>query len=383
MDARLRSYASKRRSEPGAPESLHPATRHVLQSEVRRTFGAHDARADGSQSPWWRRWPGLVILGTACAAVAIALVVTDREIQQAAYVSQDRKSEAQELEKGEDYFAKTERDAPMDGVAGIKTASEPIQSAANEPQNGVVVLADSESEFQKPIGSREFRFLEKRPPPAAAAPPVDRLDAATTMLFFRVPSPESGVRQLAESKDSSSPLVQDASLRANPSPPPTPPLTEFNLQHADGKLTIRDSDGSVYLGIIRPIEVGSQIVRSEDKSSAALRSREVVQGNAIQSIPVEAGRYRINATGTNQSLQQRVVIDGELLQRQPRITNGVTQAPQEMRRLARFELLATNSLPAQWEFNSTLNVGTQNPVKIIAIQTPTATPSNSPAPRQP
>ena len=59
MDETLRAYAQERRKAPEV--SLHPATRNLLQAEVKRAFGSRSA------FPWWRNlrafWPHLAFGG--------------------------------------------------------------------------------------------------------------------------------------------------------------------------------------------------------------------------------------------------------------------------------------------------------------------------------
>src|SRR5688572_931634 len=62
IDETLRAYAQERRK--AADISLHPATRNLLQGEVRRVFGAPEPQ------PWWKRlrafWPQLTFAGSMC-----------------------------------------------------------------------------------------------------------------------------------------------------------------------------------------------------------------------------------------------------------------------------------------------------------------------------
>jgi len=49
----LRAFAKKRRGQAGAPLDLHPATRRLLQGEIRRQFGAREERKPAS---FWQRF---------------------------------------------------------------------------------------------------------------------------------------------------------------------------------------------------------------------------------------------------------------------------------------------------------------------------------------
>jgi len=70
IDETLRAYAQERRK--AADISLHPATRNLLQGEVRRVFGAAEPQ------PWWKRlrafWPQLTFAGSMCLILGIAIL---------------------------------------------------------------------------------------------------------------------------------------------------------------------------------------------------------------------------------------------------------------------------------------------------------------------
>ena len=70
MDEMLRAYAKERRKAADVP--LHPATRNLLQGEVRRVFGTAEPQ------PWWKRlrafWPQLTFAGSMCLILGIAIL---------------------------------------------------------------------------------------------------------------------------------------------------------------------------------------------------------------------------------------------------------------------------------------------------------------------
>ena len=59
MDELLRAYAKKRREQAEPALQMHPATRKLLQDEVKRTLGA--AAAPRRQSWQKLRWPLLAL----------------------------------------------------------------------------------------------------------------------------------------------------------------------------------------------------------------------------------------------------------------------------------------------------------------------------------
>src|ERR1700691_5975972 len=77
MDELLRAYAKKRREQAEPALELHPATRKLLQDEVKRTFGATPAPTR-RRSSWLVRWPigALWPLAWAGGMVAIGLLIS-------------------------------------------------------------------------------------------------------------------------------------------------------------------------------------------------------------------------------------------------------------------------------------------------------------------
>src|SRR6202453_2986800 len=69
MDALLRAYAKKRREQAEPVAQMHPATRKLLQDEVRRTFAIASAPTRQSWRVW--RWPLLAMWG----GMAVLLVM--------------------------------------------------------------------------------------------------------------------------------------------------------------------------------------------------------------------------------------------------------------------------------------------------------------------
>jgi hypothetical protein len=79
MDELLRSYAEDRRKAPEVP--LHPATRNMLQAEVRRVYGPAPAPETSRSSRNWllRFWPHFAVGVAACAALIVGLVSIDQQ----------------------------------------------------------------------------------------------------------------------------------------------------------------------------------------------------------------------------------------------------------------------------------------------------------------
>ena len=76
MDKTLRAYAEKRRDNPEV--RIHPATRRMLQGEVKRTYPETSQNPGWSPSAWWRNfWPYLAVLAV-LGFIVVELVITSR-----------------------------------------------------------------------------------------------------------------------------------------------------------------------------------------------------------------------------------------------------------------------------------------------------------------
>jgi hypothetical protein len=134
-----------------------------------------------------------------------------------------------------------------------------------------------------------------------------------------VPSPVSNQQQFVQ-----------APLRARRqnmnSPPPSQVLQRFEVRRVGSSLQVRDGDGSLYAA---EVPVAQNLIRptaNQPQSMTAPRSQTVgvsrQQAVAAAQNPAASNFLFFNATGTNRTLQQRVVFEGRLL-----YTNDALPAP--------------------------------------------------------
>src|SRR4051794_25950241 len=71
MDELLRGYARQRRAQAGPPPEIHPATRHLLQSEVARTYGQGGPPSRKYALALPNFWPRLLLGMTGVAVILI------------------------------------------------------------------------------------------------------------------------------------------------------------------------------------------------------------------------------------------------------------------------------------------------------------------------
>ena len=191
MDETLRAYARQRRDNPEV--RIHPATRRMLQGEVKRSYGGA-AEAGGSQiGRWWKSfWPYLAV--TAVLAFIVVELVLPPKGPQMTVANKDEEEEvepatslAEPLEHSEDSALATAQSTPQPAAKLMKPVPAPPADSAE-----VAALAEMEGN----AATKEVEIARSIPPPAelegsplpaGAAPP--QMADATTRTFYRYETP--------------------------------------------------------------------------------------------------------------------------------------------------------------------------------------------------
>src|SRR5262245_48061107 len=74
LEQQLRDYAQQRRDAAGSPE-MHPATRQMLQAEVKQQLGTGAPANEASAAGWFRFWPRLAFAFGVIAVLGVATVL--------------------------------------------------------------------------------------------------------------------------------------------------------------------------------------------------------------------------------------------------------------------------------------------------------------------
>lgn len=318
----LRDYAQKRREESGPPLELHPVSRRVLQAEVARTFPASRSKPSLLSGILAGFWPKLA-LGTSTAVVAILFLTL--------WLPSLRHRRADmELARNEPAPAAQ----PADNPATAPAATPPPVLAQNPTQQDEAKkLADSVAAASAP-SARELAAAE----PAQAQP-----EARDRMLFLRrygsaapsknQPVPAPGVVSPLESQQAPSAVANSAVPLAPPASAAiatdflykdkavSPVLAAFRIEGSGSDFRIIDRDGSVYRGSIQLADTTPR----EQLGLADGREQSVTLKRADRSLapagasaqtpagPTLGQTYSFRVTGTNQSLNQLVVFNGQLV----------------------------------------------------------------------
>lgn len=321
VDDLLKAYSRKRREQAEPGFELHPASRQMLQDEVRRTYGKTDAKArSGWGSPWW--WRGLALAGGLACVLILCL-----HMQPPATNSAERN-----LSK-------------PNSTVEVPSAGVPAPKPDNLPAS--VVASDSATRNIPPPAAAPAPAVAAAPPPVAVAQPgadwirpqgsrresakdvasqvgLEELKGNKAMDKLTVRNaPQAATlnfetKQLAEAPVSSGVAASEkhggqqfvqfdnrAQYRKNVLSPPLPKvLTAFEVARAGDKVRITDADGSVYEGEVLPPPASKVAMRGISGMAAA------AGGKKAETTTNET--YSFQVSGLNRNLKQKVVFTGNL-----------------------------------------------------------------------
>lgn len=350
IEKQLQDYAKQRRDAAGTPE-MHPATRQMLQAEVKQRLGATQttSRAAG----WVWLWPKLAFACGVLAVLGIVVMFT---------LPPGRKTKENfTLAKFEEAKEARPVGAPRDAAPATAPMIAPAD-AAPAPARAVVAKAGQPAvlpgEVSSPatafvgtnslIGRNEPAVVVKPGPERvvatkgstslAAVPPADRTKAFSgiataepdTDTFNRAPNAKQSVAVagtvntkaratagrddgkpgfvsakggLADKEAASAVQVQNltnqllanagqryrnmAVLEDQKQADQLPVLDDFTVAQNGEMLTIVDRDGSVYIGYARPAPQARQVFDNNNYAGSA---------NPVQLVPNSGGAGRAAAT---------------------------------------------------------------------------------------
>ena len=146
-------------------------------------------------------------------------------------------------------------------------------------------------------------------------------------------------------------------------------LLSFGFHYKDVALELREPDGSIYRGSMTPVTVAELTPQTPPNSKSPPKSSpDAVQGNAMNSPVLIPGLYRFQAQGSNQTLKQWVVVQGQLSQAKSNATLLGIAAPSADRGYG-------------WEIQSSVRIGAEAPLSMTARQTSITQGSTPTAPK--
>lgn len=447
IEKALRSYAQRRRQEPGAPGPLHPANRRLLQAEVSRIHPqpGSDKPQKSNHLAWWFQWQGLASLGMAVLLLCAGVVWWAAQ-------NSPRTTELALAEKSEDASvrqAPAALESPRPEVVAVAPSPQGVSPAAPQmervrvsvaPPAGLRDANDLQSvslearaaqglavHFAAPGGTASAspdatRGLAATFPPPTTTPPqaITVLSAPATPLpspggvFVGAEIASTAALALAEPADAAVAGVQSiafqqvtgeqvpglASLKrqSEPAKPKAdnslagkPVLQQFRLERNQEQVTIRDSDGSEYRGYVVESPSPARTARLRPDPNPQETARRGARPPAAASPTPSGDSYRFKAQGMNLSLQQPLVLEGQLLPLAPNQAPSASGAAASQiarpDRLQQAPRTSTNTRDVSglvgWELQSSVAIGTQRPVTVKAIQVPSPSTSGGTAPPSP
>lgn len=378
IEKQLRDYAAQRRDAAGTPQ-MHPATRQLLQTEVKRHHATSSRGA--SSRGWYVFWPRLAMALSVLAVIAVVMVVFEK---------QSRPAKEFELAKSE-LMPAPETTLPPSAESALAPKREAGNTSAGADRSDKsFAAADTDrdqagrEDLAKDIPSTTLAATA-----APSAPTASKATAIASKGGFGGSGQPAGARSAAFSTDAeSNRQLADASISDGNAIPaaasqqetvvsqasqaqqgqyafnsstqrfrntdsqtqtrarggaPQAVLDEFVVEQNGSELKIVDRDGSIYNGYVRPAtdpEATSNLNYfatnngGQNQSNFAYNAMPNQAGGAISatnSVAIEANstavvgaamvqelgaaqNFVFAVEGTNRSLQQRVVFNGNLIQ---------------------------------------------------------------------
>ncbi|HOK76947.1 MAG TPA: hypothetical protein PLW35_04400 [Verrucomicrobiota bacterium] len=238
IENRLRAYVARRRHEAGARFVMPPDTRHFLQTEVDRKYRSKEPRAMRPTTLF--AWLGLKpVWMTATAVVAIGLVAFLVRLSWEPHRMHDLAKAEQKV--------RPPQSAPAPASAA-QTLSAPATTSVGAPPVETARLAESNQDTLA------------TPRQSVAASALDRKVAGLSQRFVQT---QSGQVQADQSQLSQ----QTRNV-----------LEDFQIELANGKLRVLDSDGSVYEAAVAAVD-----------HTVAESSSQIAHRSAAQPSPQTAG----------------------------------------------------------------------------------------------
>ena len=411
MDELLRAYAKKRREQAEPALEMHPATRKLLQDEVKRTCGATPAPAPKqSRSSWFSaRWP-LGALGGALAVLLLMFTVfhTPAPKPSPATLKEEgigKKEENSDLLTRNPFAAPAPTERNLSEAKPMLRAPEPLaesKSAARDAQpgdldshaaqeNGSAVVSTAPAGV--PLAANSVAAAPLAEGTAAPAPLVSSVASTTSTPLLpptsvtpqtaaapapaiagniapaaALPPVRSFARDARQGGLYGGALHQNVSAAGSPAPASVPAAVndgsvvvagEFVQVHDRARGRATESLPSSVLSMFHFSRAG-QNVRVVDADGS------VYDGQVLGEIPVAAAteqfarkpkdanqnaNYAFKVAGTNHNLQQNIIFTGNVLAMPVAAPAGQVAAQNQNRNASQAQNAQSNGL-AQTAQNS-------------------------------
>jgi hypothetical protein len=308
----LRQYAQQRQKTASKALDLHPATRRMLQAEVARNY---PRSAPGTWSwPWWmkRGWAYIVI--TACAAIGSTFVIQTQIGKKNSVLLAKKESISSEIVYNKDIATNIQKFEPSTKQSNLVVA---MRSENSVPARGGEVASSAIVSVNVPTDAEvspiQTPAMEKAASPASTpialrsgAPAVSRPHPDGTPIVAAstfVPS-AAGIRNVqvyANNIQTADAVANDARFAQI--------LASFQVEQSGNSIRIVDNDGSIYSGVLRAERPS---VSTANAANSAVRTRSQPTASTLAPVSVDNQNFTLEVSGTNLSLNQRVIFTGNL-----------------------------------------------------------------------
>jgi hypothetical protein len=328
MHELLEACARQQQQRAVPPLEMHPATRRLLQAEVRRVYPGPSSTATGKvRSLFTGFWPGMALTASLALLIVptvLLLLWPDNSTREQLAESQSNKTllAKDDSVRDQNYFDNdaADRAAQRLGLAaGLETpASQQPQLKTQRAEERFsrldVAAAPAPQQLDPEWVSNAPRLQYGLPPvpgPRPAIPPqaASAPDILQSSRGFSVAARETALPPTPPPKPDIegtpvgffSQVDPQARYRQNLNSPPNPQvLTTFQLLQSGEIVRIIDADGSIYEGTLRPAQAGQAFSFRAAGTNRTLNQLVVFTGDfqpAAHEITLEAGRAHGGAAG--------------------------------------------------------------------------------------
>jgi hypothetical protein len=314
----LRAAAEARRREAGSPK-MHPATREILRTEVRRRYG-RERRHTKTRAGWWLRMLPKVAVFVILGAGAWILFLREEDPGAPTLAFREEKSQRPLQEAAAE--PAPEADTRLDNGLS-RSGNERLPTA---PSTSVAVKSS-------PTAFSDAGLAKSEGAPEASAVGADYLKSDRQSMYVGTATVkrQQDVSDREEEAQTYAALLQpqddvrnEGRSRSGPANAirlEAPLSQRFTVLNDGMSLRLIDADGSTYVGSLVPAE-GS--VAEMDAAEGTLDAGDGTRTSPRSAVGDELAlvTYRVVASGTNRTLGRSVRFEGNLMLTEQQIQLG-------------------------------------------------------------
>ncbi len=404
----LRGFARQRREQTGDPPPMHPVVRRQLLSEVAKTYG----QRQGISSVWLMLkgfWPRLA-LGAAGMAVLI--------LGTAIWISPGSKNAEVQMAKNEGRRSPSSP-IPLENKVLSDAPSAALDLNRIETNTALLVQGTVVDAVAAPPAVSAVASFEMKQAVQAGAAPSKAKDAAMPTLAANTPARE--LQEFAQDKASRYGRAAAVSGGAQPDPnsdslkfgvalqantraeatgeiakteaapaqdqlglfqntsvtqlfqnqmptdrqaPPATVMAQFRVEQDGAVVRIIDNDGSIYTGSLQEAEQLTVAKAAPAAARAAAQRNRALSSSQPRLDEIQ--NFRLEVTGTNLTLNQKVVFTGNLVGNQISFSN-TAQNQQSARQYQKVQQKQSSNV-MRISGKARVGAGADQPVEAVPVQ---------------